>query len=58
MLRIARQFTDAFAQHVLVEIQISGSLRYCNTPILHQPHASSWNLRLNFLLSIPDPQFR
>lgn len=34
----SRCLPDPLAQHVLVQIQIAGSLRNGNTPILHQPH--------------------
>src|SRR5690606_5362603 len=49
MLSIGSELPDPLAQHVLVEIQITGSLRNSNAPILHQPH----RLKLELAAELP-----
>ncbi|MCO5164663.1 MAG: hypothetical protein M9939_26595 [Mesorhizobium sp.] len=44
MLSIGSELPDPLAQHVLVEIQITGSLRNSNASILHQPHRLKFEL--------------
>lgn len=58
MLRIGRQLAHPFAQHILVEIEVAGSLGHRNARSLIDLTASSLNSRLNFLLCIPTLQFR
>jgi hypothetical protein len=41
-----------------VDVEVAGSLRHGNAPILTSLTASSLNSRLNFLLCIPTLQFR
>lgn len=53
MLRIRFRLADPFTQHVLVDIQVAGSLRNGNAPILHHLTASSLNAPLNLRRCIP-----
>lgn len=36
MLRVDPEFLDSFAQHVLVDVQVAGGLRYRHALILNQ----------------------
>lgn len=58
MLQIGRQLAHPFAQRILIDIEVAGSLGHRTASIPDNFTASSLNSRLNFLFCIPTLQFR
>jgi hypothetical protein len=57
LVRIGGQFLDPFAQHVLMDIEVPGSLCRRHPPILDQPYRLDLELtRENFLRRIANRQ--